>query len=94
MNQEIVINLICTKPIEGLACKTVTLEIPELTPERNRSFLKDLYGRLRGPLYGYLEGNTIFFVGDNNLLYDVVSFLSNKYGIECATKKISYKTLD
>ena len=94
MYKEIVINLICTKPIKGFGCKSVTLKIPELTPERNRSFLKDLYGRLKGPLYGYFEGNTVFFIGDNSLLYNLMNFLTDKYGIKQPMKKISYKTLD
>lgn len=94
MQDEIIINLVCTEPIESFACKSADLKIPKLTPEENRNFLKDLYGRLKGPVYGYFEGGTVFFIGRNDLWYTILNYLTENYGVKQPLKKINYVTLD
>jgi hypothetical protein len=94
MNGKIITNIIRTDPMENFPCRTSTLKVPHLTPEKNRSFLKDLFAGLKGPLYGYFQGDTVFFIGDDGLLFDLGSYLSNKYGITQPFGTIGHRLLD
>jgi len=94
MNGKIILNLVSTNPLNKFTCREATLKIPSLTPEKNRLFLRYLFRKLKGPLYGFFSRDKVYFLGDKSLWNDLAKELDKKFGIKQASSRIKDASLN